>query len=286
MELNAGGTALNVARATAALGHRSGVMGTLGDDPSGRLIHKVLAEERVDMTALSLDRNWRTPVLLQVPKRGDHAWQFSCPDCGTRLPKYRPSPPGKTAETLAAVPAPRVLLLDRVSRFSLSIADEWRRQGTFVLFEPATLGREDLFRRALSVAHLVKFSSTRADEFRAVVDSAELPQVETMGVAGVRWRLDNSTRWTAQAAPDVANVVDTAGAGDWTTAGMMARLLDGVPLGENELSNDSIARALSEGQRLGSLACTWRGPFRSVDSEIARHEFEQFACPRVLATGN
>ncbi|AZS44407.1 Fructokinase [Microbacterium oleivorans] len=283
VELNAGGTALNVARATAALGHRSGLVGTIGEDPAGKLIRRVLSEDLMNVAGLTLDPEWRTPVLLQVPGRGDHAWRFTCPDCGTRLPKFRPSPPEKLSAILRILPPPRVLLFDRVSRFSLSLAEAWRRQGTFIVFEPAALGREGLFRRALGVSHLVKFSSSRASEFRDALKLAAVPQIETMGAAGVRWRMPHSNQWSEQPSFETPHVVDTAGAGDWTTAGTLAALHRSTPLGQNELSDGSLAEALFEGQRFGAQACTWRGPFAKVDSEIARATFEDFACPRVHA---
>lgn len=268
----AGGTAANVAAAAAALGWSTGAVGTVGDDAAGRFVRNDLSRAGVDVGGLRLDGSWTTPVVLQEPAEDDHVWRFACPRCGTRFAKHRP-PPAPAAAALAATgSAPEVFFFDRASLFSVSLARSWRARGSLVVFEPSTPGRPQLFDQAVAAAHLVKYSAQRAPAFESRALAGDAAVVRTAGAAGAAFRPARSARWTSLPALAAGHVVDTAGAGDWTTAGLLESLfgaVGGPAASALALADrDALARAVTAGQAWGARACAWVGARPSVGAQL------------------
>ncbi|WP_083896704.1 PfkB family carbohydrate kinase [Microbacterium sp. B19] len=274
-----GGTAANVARALASLGWEADLVGRVGDDPAGNLVVNRLHQAGVRTDHLRRDSDWRTPVLVQEAHRGDHRWRFRCPACGERFATHRPPPESDANDLLGELDTPDVFFFDRASRFTLRLAEEWSRRGSFVVFEPSSLGLVSLFMRAVRAANLIKFSSQRSGSFLSILNGVESAVVETQGRFGSRLRTPSSRNWHHLPAPPLRHFVDSAGAGDWTTAGLLDRLL-----GDNggALDLESMISALQNGQVLGSRACSWEGVFPDPLDTIAT-DFESFGCPRVLS---
>jgi fructokinase len=149
------------------------------------------------------------------------------------------------------------------------------------VFEPAGLGRPHLFDRAIEVAHLVKFSSERAPAFRDRLLDTGAVLVETLGANGARVRISEAKTWQHMPPQPITTKVDSAGAGDWTTAGLVDELFpaSGVPV---HPSPDGVARAVTNGQVLGALACSWEGVYPELPAMFDPVDFERLACPRVV----
>lgn len=277
-----GGTATNVARALTTLGWRSTMVGTVGTDPAAHLIKRVLEADGVHTDDLVSDSSWLTPVLLQVSRRGEHSWGYRCPVCGARYAKHRPPAEDRARSLVRRLAVPDVFFFDRTSLFTLALAKAWSAAGSFVVFEPATLGRPHLFEQALEVADLVKFSSERRPNFEALLENALVAQIETLGVDGARFRAQGELSWQHAEGPEAMDVVDTVGAGDWTTAGIIDSLWSTRNGDQIGLSQDTIAEALVHGQALGAAACGWSGVFDGGIEPLDPDELEAFACPRLL----
>ena len=81
--------------------------------------------------------------------------------------------------------------------------------------------------------------------------------VETLGADGLRYRLRRNERisdWRMLSAFRVASLVDTAGAGDWCTAGIV-HVLDEVPSAPKSANEDKVVDAIRYGQAQGGLNC-------------------------------
>lgn len=276
---SAGGTAVNVARAARQLGWEVDVVGTIGVDPAGALLRSVLAAEGVGTDNFVEDSRWTTPVVLQEQHGDDHIWRFRCPVCGTRFAKHRPSSVAIASQLISLMPAPDVLFFDRTSLFALGLARAWRALGTFVVFEPAMLGRPHLFDQAVATADLVKFSTERAPQFIDRLPASSALIVETLGGEGARFAMNPNSSWSHVEGKRVQHVVDSAGAGDWTTAGLITELIDGRP--RRPFQSERVRVAVRRAQVLGAAACGWSGVFPQRDFAFDRDEFEMFACPRV-----
>jgi fructokinase len=281
-----GGTATNVARALSTLGWQSTMVGTVGSDPGAQLIKRVLDADGVQNEDLVSDSAWLTPVLLQVTVANRHRWEYHCPICGARYAKHRPPAQATARAIVSRFATPDVFFFDRTSLFTIALARAWSAAGSLVVFEPATLGRPHLFGQALEVADFVKFSSERRRSFEKLLDGAPVSQVETLGVAGARFREKDQVEWQYVPGAEVVDVIDTVGAGDWTTAGIIDSLWSMRDGGEIRINMDSISEALTRGQALGATACGWSGVFYGGIESLSPDELEAFACPRYLRQEN
>lgn len=247
----AGGTAGNVAANLAFLGWKAAVAGTLGDDPAGRQVLNSLRQGGVVTDALILRDGVSTPVVVHEISDAGHRFRFGCPQCGRRFSYHRPLTV-KAAKLCLGATIPDVLFFDRASSGALWLAEEMRAAGKLVVFEPAGLGDPGRFQRALSVAHLVKFSHDRARRFEQLI--ATTPgqvQVCTLGEAGVDWRRGASA-WKRIRGYRVAAVVDAGGAGDWMTAGILSTLQD---LNPKSVFTEDFGGVLRVAQSLASISC-------------------------------
>jgi fructokinase len=268
-----GGTAVNVASILARLGWASEVVGTVGDDPAGDLLIRTLQTEQVGTQHLRRFARWSTPIVVQERHRNDHAWRFSCPVCGARFAKHRPSEVSYATTVAKQMPTPNVFFFDRASLFTIELARLWKTAGSLVFFEPAGLGRPALFGRAVGVADVVKYSSERAPAFADQLSSVSTALIETLGKNGARIRIGG--RWKSVPGNRVSRLVDSAGAGDWTSAGIIDALVDAR-------GGSDLTAAVAKGQRLGADACGWEG-VRPEAAERIEGGFERFGCPRTLA---
>jgi fructokinase len=277
-----GGTAFNVARALRSFGWSTAFVGTVGDDPAGRFLKGEAGDAGIDVEWLELDPTWTTPVIVQEELRGDHVWRFKCPICGAPFAKHRPAATSVALEVLRDSDIPDVFFFDRATLFTLTLAERWSLEGSFIMFEPAGRGRPQLFERAVAVADLIKFSSERGAAFTDLIAERQALTIETRGDRGARFRLPAKTSWHNLAAEILPILVDSAGAGDWTSAGILNYLVESRGAGK-KLNLESANAALRAGQHEGALACGWEGVHPGALRQIEGGDFESFGCPRVLS---
>ncbi|HTR52419.1 MAG TPA: PfkB family carbohydrate kinase [Kofleriaceae bacterium] len=246
----AGGTAANVAANLAFLGWKARLAGVLGADAAGRAIVRDLEESEVNVDDVEL-RSGGTPLVVHEIRANGHRFYFHCPECGRRFPKYRPLDE-PTARSLAERLEPDLFFFDRASKATAILAEELRKKGTIVMFEPSTNGRE--FERCFEAADIFKYSSERASAI-AELRSQTKPKLEivTDGKRGVRATFANESILLPAFQVEV---VDAAGAGDWTTAGLVWRLLDHDP---EAWSETTVRTALRDAQALAAINCVYPG---------------------------
>lgn len=223
----AGGTAANVAAAVAWLGKRTALLARLGNDAVGHVLREDLTRTGVDVTGVDLEPNIATPMLVhRVAPDGGHHFQFSCPECRRAFARYRPQGIDEAMKHWERLRT-RVFFYDRASAAAVRLAAATRRSGGLVVFEPNTAGRPSLVREAISSAHILKTSEQRASALGEPMWVPAFPQLQivTSAEQGLRWRTGEGDVWTHSPAFDMSRTVDGAGAGDWTTAGLLAGLL-------------------------------------------------------------
>jgi fructokinase len=254
----AGGTAGNVAAALAFLGWQATVAAVVGADEAGTRLRRDLTRAGVSTRHITTREEASTPqVIHEIHERG-HRYHFRCYECGRRLGKSLPPDASLATQILDEHPDPDVFFFDRASRFSVKLAEQYAERGTIVFFEPATKGRPELVDRAYAAATIVKCA---ADSSTAVKDSVNRSDTRTFiltdGANGIRYRRGASGVRSVRALP-VTKVIDAAGAGDWTTTGILHALL-GDERSIRTFSDKQIRNAIGWGQAVAALNCTWRG---------------------------
>jgi fructokinase len=150
------------------------------------------------------------------------------------------------------------LFLDRVSDGALRAARLVAEQGGLVFFEPNTAGRASLAVEAFGLANVVKVSAQRLTAIGGFPSVSQPGQVQviTDSYNGLRWRIGNS-EWLRAFGFEAERVADSAGAGDWTTAGMIAALLKLLPTQRMEhIDPDMFRQTVSLAVRVGQALAT------------------------------
>ncbi|MCX6000420.1 MAG: hypothetical protein NTU41_12795 [Chloroflexi bacterium] len=159
------------------------------------------------------------------------------------------------------------------------MAEAFAAQGTLIVFEPSNVGQAKLFQEAVSLSHIVKYSHERLGHLRLPAYPAPLLEIETLGDAGLRYRLRDANRqtlsqWMLVPAYAVNSARDTAGAGDWCTGGIIHILGTNGSEGFNIAVEKNISLALRFGQALAALKCGYQGA-RGVMYALKRRHFDQ-----------
>jgi fructokinase len=227
-----GGTCGNVLAVLAYLGWRVCPVARLGDDAASRLLRKDLRRWNADLRFASLPPQVAAPIIvhrLRRNARGEnfHTFSLNCPGCGGRLPAYKPVGVGAVQDLPSPLSAD-VFFSDRLSPGIVMLAEKARAAGSIVVFEPSGVGDESLFQQMLALTHILKYSEERLPDAPVARRGTVPLEIQTLGVGGLRYRsrLPRSvtSRWVRVEAFDVDQIRDTAGAGDWCTAGLIHTL--------------------------------------------------------------
>lgn len=248
----AGGTAANVAAILAYLGWRSVLAGKTGDDPAGQILMDDLSGAGVDISQIHRQPGMATPRLIHSVRPDGHSFAYTCPGCGRRLPRSRALTVEQAQTCAAKHPRAKVYFFDRANAGSLTLAEHYAEAGGVIIFEPSVPANAELLQRAAAVAHIIKHSDDRSvgglDDIGVHPRRGQL-RVVTHGAEGLELRTGAGRPRRFPALATLA--VDTGGAGDWTTAGLIA-----VAARRRELSEEAINGGVRFGQALAALSCT------------------------------
>ena len=280
----AGGSCGNVLTILAYLGWRSYPIARIGKDAAGRELLRDMKKWGVNPRFIAPESTTHTPVVVE--RIGEtstgipwHRFHFSCPNCGSTLPRYRPVTSDIAPAIQRRAPKTQVFYFDRAAPGTLAVAEVFKKKGSIVFFEPSRIRNEEIFVDCLEVSDIVKYSHERLSHARNLLDSVPIPiEIETLGSAGLRYRtqLDRAetSGWKVMSAFPVGSLRDAAGAGDWCSAGIIHRLaLDGrATLDSIALSH--LEDSLRFGQAIGAIKCHFEGA-RGIMYSITRRKFEE-----------
>ena len=284
----AGGTCGNVLTILTYLGWRSNPVARLSPGAAADCLLDDLKGLGVSTDFVTRQRDGSTPVIIHRIRRGNngepyHSFSWRCPSCGAHLPGYKAVLSSVAQHLSPKLGRARAFFFDRVSRAVLVLANEFRKHGAVIVFEPSSVGDPKLFREAWTAAHIVKYSHERlrdiADvEFARGERHHVLLEVETLGRAGVRYqsRLPcAATRgWVSMEAFSPTGLKDTAGAGDWCTAGLIDNLARGGVLGFRNITGGELKEAVRFGQALAAWNCRFEGA-RGGMYEVTKRDFDR-----------
>jgi sugar/nucleoside kinase (ribokinase family) len=265
----AGGTFGNVMIALSYLGWDSYPIARLKKDKTAEYILDDLKNCNVHTDYIVQESSGTSPIIIEHIHHSQngqvkHSFSFRCPCCKQRLPSYRPIPAKLAIPLVESLPQPQVFFFDRVSRAALDLAKYYAREGGVVFFEPISIGKPEHFQEALEISHIVKYSRDRLSEKDVIprIDKAMLV-IETMGDLGLRYlnRCGQSSgqKWVTLKPFHVRQVRDSAGSGDWCTAGLIHMLASQGLAGFESLHPKDLANAMQFSQALGAWNCMYEG---------------------------
>ena len=262
----AGGSCGNVLTILRYLGWHSYPIANLKNDEAARIICKDLSYWDVNLDFIICNEKGKTPIIIEkIGKNGRHKFMFKCPFTGSDLPKYKPIDIEQAKRVISQMmDRPSVFYFDRVSKAALQLAREFAKQGAVIVFEPSTIKNERLFYEALELCHILKYSGQQLRILRKM-NPRPIPflEIETLGSRGLRYRMRTDSevsQWKFMRAYKLDNIVDTAGAGDWCTAGILHILCRrGIESFKKLLSTEHLEFGLRFGQALAAFNCMFEG---------------------------
>ena len=264
-----GGTCGNVLSILAYLGWDAYPVARMNDDVASDRVRADMMRWGVHMDWADCPPTAHTPIIVQEIRRTrdgrpDHRFSWSCPRCGTRLPPFKAVTVDAVEAVEPALAGASVFFLDRLSRAALALAAEASACGTLVVFEPSGKTSDKLMAEAIALAHIVKYADHRLAGIGGVMasGSAVLLEVQTLGARGLRYRhrlLRGVSRWMHLGSVPAPRLVDTCGAGDWCTAGLIARAAAGGQDGFRRTGARGVRAALRHGQVLAAWNCGFEG---------------------------
>jgi sugar/nucleoside kinase (ribokinase family) len=265
----AGGTCGNVMTILGFLGWESYPVARLGEDAAAELIVNDLSRYGVRLDFARCKPGGRTATVIEsigrnVAGESRHRFGFRCPLCGARYPGYQAVCAKSMLGVIEQIRKPAVCFVDRLSRGALMLAKASAAQGALVVFEPSANSDPRLFGEAMGLAHIVKYSASRANDVGAMwKKSTVLVEIETCGHEGLRFRsrLPGGERagWRRVEAYSVAEVLDSAGCGDWCTACVIDKIGQQGVAGLSTATDASLIQALKFGQAAAAWNCGFEG---------------------------
>ncbi len=279
----AGGSFGNVMIILSSFGWKAFPVARLGRDAAAEKIVTELAKFDVMLDFVQRDEKANTPIIIEQIRKGtdgtvSHRFFRICPHCGKWLPGYR-AIVLKVAQSLKDdLPKAEAFYFDRAAPGTLELARTARARGALVVFEPPGVKDEKLFRRAIHLSHIVKYSNESIDDFEELAsEGGPLLIVQTMGAQGIRYRLrrmyGSRDIWKMISAFGVRHLRDAAGSGDWCTAGIIHLLGRGGAARFENMAEDEVVHALKFGQALAALNCCFEGA-RGGMYVLSKTEFE------------
>lgn len=273
-----GGSTGNVLAILAFLGWSAVPVARLGKDNAGKKITSEFASLKADTRFLTQDELTTTPIVYQSPGESGatHKFSFSCPFCGTKRSFVPGSDTSFCSNVLANVHLADVFYFDRVTPWALHLAEAYRQRGALIMFEPSKVETDRAaFQQAIWSSNILKYADDRIDDLESFDRSTVDVEIQTAGAEGLRFRQPSAAirDWYFLSALRVSEIADSAGAGDWCTAGLLYFLSQ--KKSGRQLSLSLLSNALRYGQMLAALNCMLpgaRGLARSLDEKFTKEQ--------------
>ncbi|MEZ4945112.1 MAG: carbohydrate kinase family protein [Cyclobacteriaceae bacterium] len=268
--LSAGGSCGNVLSILGYLGWDATPIARLRKDKAANELVKDLQKWNVNKDFISRTSDGSTPIIIHrvlQDKAGNpkHRFEFRDPDYKTWLPSYKPVLGAYVKEMDKATVTPRVYYFDRASRGTIDLAKRCKENGALVFFEPISVSDIRLFKEAVATTDVIKFSEERVKHYEELFPSQQcILEIRTLGSKGLEYRYSKTkkaTSWKHLKPFTITSnlIMDTAGAGDWCSAGIVSSLGTGGMKAFDSLDKEDIIRALNTGQSYAAISICFMG---------------------------
>lgn len=264
-KMSVGGSCGNVLTILSFLGWESLPVARLANNRATSELLNDLSRWHVNESLLTVTDSGSTPIIIHriLKDKNDtpiHKFEFRDPDSKDWLPSFKPITINIAHEIIERAITPKVFYFDRVNPGTLQLAQHYRDSGALVFFEPSSNKDERQFNKALSIAHVVKFSNDRISDYHSKYEKNQTElEIETQGKDGIVYRTSKSKQWKRVKPYNLGNIYDTAGAGDWTSAGVILKLAEQGYSSFSSKTATEIEQALQYGQLLAGLNCLFDG---------------------------
>jgi fructokinase len=273
-----GGAPCNVAVALARQGTRVGLMTLVGPDDFGSFVRARLEAEGIDVRGVGVHRTAKTGVtFVAVGAQGERSFLFFRHPSADQMIDEHDVDPELVARALVLHVGSSTLAREPSRTATWKAIDAAKRAGRLVSSDPNW--RQHLWadpreapailERLLSSCDIVKISDDELEPLVGTTDVVEAARrllslgvslpIITLGARGCYFH--QSDRVNGYVPGERVPVVDTTGAGDAFTAGLLSSLTpvlaSGRPL--RELTAEQITQACARGNELGALAVTRLG---------------------------
>ena len=288
-----GGTCGNILAGLAFFGWESLAIARAGTGLASDILIKDLAKNGVDTSYISREANILTPRIIEkLSSDGEyakHSFPLHCPSCSSYLPRFRSPRLDNVGNAKEICDRADVYFFDKVTASTLELARRCRDAGALVFFEPSSIKNLGSIRKAISICHVLKYTSDnikgplgfeKNNEIMQFVNSFKTPLViYTRGEHGLSYRIGAGNDWYHMDSCTPSELNDTCGAGDWTTIGFIYDLFKDSRRNTSNIidaieSIDLVTKALNFAQILSSLSCMFvgaRGLSDSVKKETILH---------------
>ena len=262
---SAGGTCGNVSIFASALGLDVSLLARVGEDQRGHRVLSDVTAGGVNAAGIVQVPGLGTPGIVELitgTPEGAHQFTHHCPACAIRLPKQAVVSHSTARMQVKSIKQFDAFFFDRATSATLLLAAAAREAGHLVMFEPPNVPRDARALRAAELSDIVKTSRRpghRGRDWDLRPDSATRFIIETLGPKGVRVRHRSSTgwgEWQNMSPFPPPRIKDTAGAGDWMTAGLLTYLLPR----QDAICIDSLLASIDYGQRLSAISIAFDSP--------------------------
>ena len=256
-----GGTCGNVMMILSYMGWETYPIARLDGTKDGMRVLADMEKHNVHTDFVSTN-DGKTPVIVQrnfINKDGIPTHRFeSRPNMGRFYLDFKSLTMRQADEVIARIDfVPKVFFFDRVSPAILKLAVIFKEKGSVIFFEPSSRnGNVILFNKCVEVSDIIKFSEQRIKDIEQFESYKDKIFIQTQGAKGLSYRLNFG--WIHLGPISNDKVIDTAGAGDWTTAAFINELFKT----KNRLSDISVVeieRALNDAQKVGAQSCSYEG---------------------------
>lgn len=267
-----GGSCANVLVSLAMLGHRATPILRLGADANGTFLVDEMRRAGCVTSFVFQAVGEESPVTIEYVdvRHAQHSFSSTCPETFRHLPTYTPLAESNADHALGVIKSAAIFYVDRLSAITLHAMEVASEAGALVVFEPNSVKDVSLFQRAMPLVNILKVSEEKRSQIDSCLFQAPPWLVTTQGSRGLT--LETSTGTTIMPAVEAPRVVDTCGAGDMVTTGLIDALMT-ARSSRYTLQIQDICSGLLAGQWLAALNCAFvgaRGLFHAFDGLMIR----------------
>lgn len=265
----AGGSCGNVTTILSFLNFKSQPIARLANNKATAKLVDDIKLWGVNTDLIFRESTGSTPIIIQRLKfKSDgtlvHRFEFKNPETGKYLPSYKPLLGASVVNVTQTVPKCDYFYFDRLSRSTVDLAKYYKQKGAVVFFEPSSIKNNNFnhIRECEGIIDVIKFSGERIANYNSLFPKGLAKvEIETIGSNGLNFRINSTNKhcdWQHLPSFKIESVIDTVGAGDWCTSGIILELSKtDKPL--NKITKKEWKSILNRGQAFGAVSCLFIG---------------------------